>query len=152
MKKLLITKYSCLVAMAAIAIGFASCKKSYSSGDDYNFSNTVSSYVELSSKKDVNVKQGASFSVGVQVRTAKQQDITITYELGGGLSNTGSIVLPRNLLTTTTTVSIPANSVPAGVDTLKATLKLSSVGPNKYNLVIGQISPASEVIKVNILR
>ena len=150
MKSRLINKYSFLAAAMLAFAGMTSCEKSHSPGDDYNISPVIPGYVELASKDTIHCGEGVNITPAIQVRTAKQEDITVNYEISGAFTHSGTILLKRNDMTAKATIAIPANIIPAGSASAVATLKLVSANANKYNLVIGQLSPESETVPISI--
>jgi hypothetical protein len=150
MKSRLINKYFFLAAAMLAFTGITSCEKSYSAGDDYNISPTLPGYVELASKSTIHCGEGANITATIQVRTAKQEDITVNYEISGAFTQAGTILLKRNDMTAKATIAIPVNIIPAGSTSAMATLKLVSATANKYNLAIGQLSPESETVPISI--
>lgn len=143
MKKLL---YIPFVLFAVISTG---CEKDYP-GDSYDFSATKAPFVELKSKTAVTVKQGSSFNVTAQVRTAFGSVTTATYQLTGALTSTGNIVIARNKTEGVAAVAVPAGTVPAGQTSVTAQLKLTTAQNADGTLSIGYLDPAKEVISIKI--
>jgi len=116
MKKLII--YICLLLPL---VGFQSCKKAYSPGDNYDFSNPLPPYVAFKSTAAVSVKLKAdhttagSATFGFLTRTALQQAITVTYTITGGAlaAANQTVVIPRDAVTSANVViAVPANTAP----------------------------------------
>ena len=160
MKKLLI--YICLILPV---VAFQSCKKEFSPGDNYDFSNPLAPYATFSSTAAVNVALNAdratagSAAIEFILRTAMQQNVTITYSVSGALTLTNqTAVIPKNTTTTTlpTTpatpvrITVPANTAPGtAVVTLEKAVAADgtvlTIGANnvaasqKKNIVITQL-------------
>ena len=164
MKKLII--YICLLLPV---VAFQSCKKEYSPGDNYDFSNPLPPYVAFSSTANVNVALNAngttagSAAIEFITRTALQQDITVTYSVTGALTLTNqTVVIPKNTTSTTipavapsTTptphrITVPANTAPGTAVVTLVSAKAAdgtalTIGANnvaasqKKNIVITQL-------------
>ncbi|WP_133159394.1 hypothetical protein [Solitalea longa] len=103
MKKLLIL----LTALSALSL--QACEKD-SPGDNYDFSTSIPPYITIQSLKDQVVKQGASATVNLQMRTSLQQEVTATYKLTGAINlDNQTTVVERDKTTGLITVAIPAN-------------------------------------------
>jgi hypothetical protein len=122
MKKIII--YICLLLPV---VAFQSCKKEFSPGDNYGVTDPLPPYAAFSSTAAVNVALNAdrttpgSAAIEFILRTALQQDVTITYSVSGALTLTNQIaVIPKNSTSTTlpTTpptpirIVVPANTAP----------------------------------------
>lgn len=118
MKKLL---YICLL----MPLVFQSCKKAYSPGDNYDFSNPLPPYVALKSTAAITVAQGASASVPFILRTSLQQIVTVTYSVSGAVTLANqTVIIPRDATTGTATIAIPAGTIVAPATTATATVTL----------------------------
>ena len=115
MKKLL---YICLLLPLVV---FQSCKKAYSPGDNYDFSNPLPPYVAFKSTATISVKLNADHSTAGSAtfafitRTSLQQAITVTYTITGGAlaSAAKTAVIPRDAVTTPNIViPVPAGTAP----------------------------------------
>ena len=159
MKKLLI--YICLL-MPLVA--FQSCKKEFSPGDNYEVSNPLPPYVAFSSTAATNVALNAdratagSATIEFILRTALQQDVTVTYSVSGALTlaNQTAVIKKNNTSTTTVTpafsvkVNVPANTTPGtavvtlnkavAADGMELTIGANNVASSqKKNIVITQL-------------
>jgi hypothetical protein len=118
MKKII---YICLL----MPLVFQSCKKAYSPGDNYDFSNPLPPYVAFKSLAAVTVKQGASATVSFLIRTALQQAVTVTYSVSGAVTLTNqTVVIPRDAVTINASIPIPAGTIVAPATTATATVTL----------------------------
>lgn len=165
MKKLLI--YICLLLPI---VAFQSCKKEFSPGDNYGVSDPLPPYAAFSSTAAVSVKLDAnrttpgSASIEFILRTALQQDVTITYSVTGALTLTNqTAVIPKNTTSTTTPanppsipdpipvrITVPANTAPGTAVVTLVSAKAAdgtalTIGANnvasaqKKNIVITQL-------------
>lgn len=148
MKKLLI------LLLSATIFGFQSCDKDEAATEGFDFSNTLPPYVELSSTAAKTVKQGASTTFTFVMRSALQQNVTVSYDVtGGGLNLTNqTVVIERNKLNAVVTVPIPANAIVAPATTASATLTLTkAVTASGAQLTIGQKNvPGAQKVTINI--
>ncbi|HEY8690269.1 MAG TPA: hypothetical protein VIM07_13620 [Chitinophagaceae bacterium] len=133
-----------------IIVGFTSCSKEYT-GDSFDTSTSLAPYVEIATKTAQTVKQGASFSVSVQMRTALTENVTVNYTVTGTSATIqGSIVIPRNTLKATSIVTIPTGVVVAPATSVVAQFKIVSAIRGSESLRIGYKDPTKEVITITI--
>jgi hypothetical protein len=144
-----------LIIFAFFALVFSSCTKDYV-GDTYDFSNSLSAYVEFSPSTPrpiatKTVKQGTSFAVTVQLRTALSEDVTVGYQVTGTTATIqGTIVILRNTTKTTANITLPTGIVVAPAVSVSAQLKLVSAVKGTDVLRIGFKNPGTEVIPLII--
>lgn len=128
------------------------CKKEYQ-GDSYDFSNTLPPYVALSSTDAITVGQDTSINITFSMRTALQQNVTVTYSLTGAINIPDqTVVIARDKTSSDVTVVIPPNVVASPVDTATAILTLAkAVTADGKNLTIGQTNdPHTQKVAINI--
>lgn len=143
----LILKY-CFFSLSILTL--ASCEKDYE-GDSYDFSNSVAPYVELSAKTAVTVTEGSALTSVFQVRTALQEDVTVGYQITGGYTTSGNVVIPRNSRSGNLSVTIPVGTVPVGSTSVAAVLKIVSVTrPSGGAIIVGRLGADLEKRNVTI--
>lgn len=140
-----------LTICAFILLSFSSCTKDYV-GDTYDFSNSLPAYVEIATKTAKTLKQGTALSVSVQMRTALTDDVTVTYQITGTTATIqGTIVIPRNTVKATASVTLPTGIVVAPATSVSAQFKIvSAIRGTTENLRIGFNGAATEVIPLTI--
>lgn len=114
MKKLI---YICLLLPL---VAFQSCKKAASPGDNYDFSNPLPPYAEFKSLAGVSVKLAAdkitpgTAKVAFILRTALQQDVTVTYSVSGAITAANqTIIIPKNTVSSLdASINVPALTAP----------------------------------------
>jgi hypothetical protein len=140
MKKVIIFIY---VLMACFA--FEACKKT-SLGDNHDITSVLPPYVQFTSRTTRTVVQGNAVSLGFTMRTALQQDVTVTYSVSGSFTLTQTAVIPANSLTTTFSITAPASVTGAATVTLVKATKADGTA-----LTIGQDNvPANQVVTLNV--
>ncbi|SFC47955.1 hypothetical protein SAMN05421747_11240 [Parapedobacter composti] len=127
----------------------AACEEE-SLGDNFNFDQKVAAYVAFNSTAAVNVKEGEDVTFSFEVRTAMQQDITITYVVSGDFDiDEQSVVLPRNSMSVSTTLSIPEGTIVEPATTATATVSLlKAVTSDGRELSIGRLNDPETQKKV----
>lgn len=137
MKKLII-----LFSMAVV-IFMQSCEKK-GPGDNYDFSNSLPAYVEISTKTALSVVQGNNATIAVRLKTAVQEDVIVNYSVSGAFSVTGSVTIPKNTLTANAVVAVPAGVVPASSATATAVFKITGATKGGNPLTIGALGVNSD--------
>ncbi len=150
MKKIL---YICLLMPLMV---FQSCKKEYSPGNNYDFSNSLPPYVAFNKTADVSVALDADHTTAGAAaftfitRTALQQAITVTYSVTGALTlSNQTAIIARNTTSIAISVPVPANTAPGtavitltkavAADGTVLTIGADNVAANqKANIVITQ--------------
>ncbi len=140
MKKLII-----LLTITATFL-LQSCDKK-GPGDNYDFSNSLPPYVELSAKTNLSVVEGTSTTIAVRLKTAIQQDVIVKYSVTGAFATTGTVTIPREALTANITLAIPASLVPAGSPSATAVFKITGATKGGENLTIGALGTASNEVR-----
>ncbi|SMC73789.1 hypothetical protein SAMN04488101_102598 [Pedobacter nyackensis] len=145
MKKIIV-----LLSITAVFL-LQACEKK-GPGDNYDFSNSLPPYVALSSTAAVSVKQGTAANISFLVKTAIQQQVTITYKVTGAINiPSATVVLNREAFTVA--ASIPtAGSIVAPATTATATLTLvSAVKADGTVLTIGSKNdPQNQKVVINV--
>jgi hypothetical protein len=148
MKKLLF--FLCLSPFLLLA-----CIKEDVGMELIDFSNTIQPYVEFSSTTAKSVKQGASTTVTFQMRTGLQQKVTVHYDVTGAVSLANqTLVIDKEKMTGTATISIPANVITPPATSATATVTLRrAVKEDGTELTIGsKNNPASQKVTLNIVQ
>ncbi len=144
------------VILSILILCLQACNKDKAGTAGFDFSNSISPYVELASTSAKTVKQGSSATVTFQMRTGFQQAVTVYYDVtGGGVNLTNqTAVIERNKLNTAATINIPAGVIPASGTTATATLTLvKAVTASGTQLTIGQKNtPATQKVTLNITK
>jgi hypothetical protein len=135
-----------LLLISGILLG--SCKKYEEEKPD--FSKSQPPYVTLKSTAAKTVKQGAALKFNVLVRTALQEDVTVSYDISGGFTKTGTFIVPRNTTDAPISIDIPAGTVPSGGVSLSGTFKILSATRPGGSLTVGRIDPAKEKFTVKV--
>jgi len=134
MKKIKIILYFVIVCLSLQA-----CKKD-SPGDNYDFSNSLPPYVTLTSKT-VSATAGGSANVAINVRTALEQDVIITYNVSGGITlSNQTVTLKKETYTVNAVVPVPA-----GTGTAKLTI-VKAVKADGSSMTIGQDNVAANQV------
>lgn len=123
---------------------FQACDKT-SPGDNYDFSNSMPPYVTISNLTERTVYQDTTLNITFQMRTALQQNVTVTYTVTGAVNLPDqTVVINRDKTTAVAPVTIPPNTITTPGDTATATLTLlKAVTDGGKNLTIGQNNVAS---------
>lgn len=127
---------------------FSGCKK-YNE-QTFDFSTSASPYLALKTYTAQTVSQGSTLSFTVVVRTAIQEPVTVTYQINGDFSLSGTYTLPRNTVEGTATVVIPAGTVPSGSSGVAGTFKLITATSANTKITVGRITPDSEKFSVTV--
>lgn len=123
-----------------------SCKKK-GPGDNYDFSNSLPPYVEISTKTSSTVVEGTSLAVAVRLKTAVQEPVLVNYTVSGAFSTTGTITIPRGTLTASVTLAIPSTLVPVGSPSVGASFAITGATKGSTNLTIGALGVNSKEVK-----
>lgn len=113
--------------------------------ENYDFSNTLPQYVELTSGAAIEALPGDTVSVSARIRVAQGQDITVDYSLGGDLSGSGTITIPASELNGSVDVILPSTP-----DMGTGTLTLTSAS-NGYSVGRGDEALGLSSTSVDIL-
>ncbi|MBE8719455.1 hypothetical protein [Sphingobacterium pedocola] len=145
MKKVLI--YLCLMPLLVLV----ACDKE-GLGDNYNFDNKVAPYVAFSSTAAVDAKEGATVVVPLTVRTAIQEELTITLSLSGAINREQTVVLPRGVLTVNSSITIPAGTIVSPATSATVTVALTkAVSSGGTEFTIGRLAnPETQKKVLNI--
>ena len=137
-------KYILLLALSSGLLYFSSCEDDFED-ENYDFSNSLPSYVELTSGADIATVPGDTVSVTVRLREARDADVNVNYEITGDFTDNGTATVAQGNLNTAIPVIIPMMP-----DTGMATLTLTGVD---NGLTIGRGDPAQglSATSVNIL-
>ena len=139
MKKLII--YICFL-LPIVAI--QSCKKEYSPGNNYDFSNSLAPYINIRATA-LTVKQGNTATFAFTMRTALQQTVTVVYSVTGGVTLANqTATIPRDAVTANGSFVVPANTIVLPATTATATVTLiSATTADGTKLTIGQNNVAA---------
>ncbi|MEJ2883858.1 hypothetical protein [Pedobacter sp. GR22-6] len=140
MKKLII-----LLSLTS-AFFLQSCEKK-GPGDNYDFSNSLPAYVEITTKTNLGVVQGNSATIALRLKTAVQQDVVVSYSVTGAFSTTGTVTIPRDGLTANAVVAVPAGIVPAASASATAVFKITGAKKGTEDLSIGALGANSNEIR-----
>lgn len=142
MKKIIV-----LVSLLSIVM-FQSCKKHESPGDNFDFSNSLPSYVAIKSLDDIEAAPGDEVTVDLQLRTSIQQKITVTYKVEGAVTITnGTVEIVKESKAGTVKFTIPANAATPSTATFTI---LKAQTEDGQALTIGQDANAAAQ-KVTVL-
>ncbi|MEQ7798356.1 Calx-beta domain-containing protein [Pedobacter sp. ASV1-7] len=121
-----------IIVLLSITAAFLlqACEKK-GPGDNYDFSNSLPPYVEISDKAQLKVVEGTNAVVQVRLKTAVQEPVTVNYNVTGTFSTSGTVTIPRDALTANVTIAVPANS--SG----NATFKITEATKGSTKLTIG---------------
>jgi hypothetical protein len=133
-------KFLNILFSLSVAIVFTSCDKE-NLGDNYDFSNTLSPYVEFRSLSSQNVIRGNNSTFTFQLRSGLQEDVIVTYSITGVINSPNRrTLINRNNLGVDVAFPIPSDT-PVGTATV--TLN-SAVTESGKSLTIGPKNIASE--------
>src|SRR3954464_12376799 len=113
------------ISILMLVFALTGCTKSYP-GDSYDFSNSLPAYVELKSKTAIAVKEGKTFKVTVQVRTAFQEPVDVGYSITGAITQTGTVRINPNTYEGSSTVTVPVGTVTGANTTAAAQVTLTT--------------------------
>ncbi|RYZ61001.1 MAG: hypothetical protein EOO14_06190 [Chitinophagaceae bacterium] len=133
---------------------FVACEKDDANTRGIDLSNTLEPYIEFTSTAAKTVKQGASTTLGLTMRTGLQQKVTVYYDVTGAVNLPNqTLVLDREALTGQAAISIPANVIVAPATTATATVTLKkAVKEDGTELTLGaKNAPALQVVTLNIV-
>jgi hypothetical protein len=100
-------------------------------GDNYDFSNSLPPYVEISDKAQLKVVEGTNAVIQVRLKTAVQEPVIVSYAISGTFATSGTVTIPRDALVANVTIPIPANT--SG----NATFKITDAVKGSTKLTIG---------------
>jgi hypothetical protein len=115
-------KYAIIIIILAMA-GLYSCETYDSAYPD--FDNTYPAYVELEDASDRSLPEGATFELTLQSRNYIYTEYTVSYEISGDYSMTGSIDVPSGVNEYTFTITLPQGIVTS--EDLNCTFALTDV-------------------------
>jgi len=132
------------------ALSFSGCKDQLKDVADFS-ATSKAPYVELTSKAVLAVKQGATASVAIRSRENFQTAVTVTYDITGAFTASGTGTIARNTTAGTISVVIPANVVTGTATTADATITLKTATMGTQALTIGYLDPTAEkrIIRVS---
>ncbi|NTS43648.1 hypothetical protein HRG84_22400 [Flavisolibacter sp. BT320] len=143
-----------IILLLFTATLFVACEKDDANTEGIDLSNTLEPYIEFTSTAAKTVKQGASTTVGLTMRTGLQQKVTVYYDVTGAVNLPNqTLVLDREALTGQATINIPANAIVAPATSATATVTLKkAVKDDGTELTLGaKNAPASQVVTLNIV-
>lgn len=126
-------KYILLLALSSGLLFFTSCEDDFED-ENYDFSNSLPSYVELTSGADIEAAPGDTVAVTVRLREARDANVNVNYEITGDITENGMATIAQGTLN----ASIPV-IIPMMPDTGMATLTLTGVD---NGLTIGRGDPS----------
>ncbi|MBO9683124.1 MAG: hypothetical protein J7502_10740 [Flavisolibacter sp.] len=141
------------ITLLVITLGIQACDKKDAGTKGFDFSNTIAPYVALSSTSAKTVKQDTSIKFTFQMRTALQENVTVTYNVTGAVNlSNQTVVIERNKTSAVATVSIPANTITPPNTTAQAVLQVvKAVTASGRQLTLGQKNtPDKEKVTINI--
>jgi hypothetical protein len=106
--------------------------------DSYDFSNSLPQFVELSSGSDVAATPGDTVTVNVRVRENLFSDINVGWETTGNLTTSGTVVIPRDNLSTSFDLILPDTPGEATVTLVSVDNGLSLGRPNAASSAISR--------------
>lgn len=126
-------------------VAFQSCKKAYSPGDNYDFSNSLPPYITIRTTA-LTVKQGATATFAFTLRTALQQPVTVVYSVSGAITLVNqTATIARDAVTGNGSFVVPANTIVAPATTATATVTLvSATTADGTKLTIGANNIAAD--------
>ncbi|SDL88893.1 Calx-beta domain-containing protein [Pedobacter sp. ok626] len=123
-----------------------SCEKK-GPGDNYDFSNSLPPYVEISAKTQLSVLEGTNATIAVRLKTAVQEPVVVNYAVSGAFSTTGSVTIPRGVLSANVTLPIPSTLVPPGSTAVNASFKITGAKKGSTDLTIGALGVNSNEVR-----
>ena len=137
-----------------LTVAFVGCDKDEAATAGIAIDNVLPPYVELTSTAAKSVKEGASTTVAFNLRTAIQEDVTITYNVTGALNMPNqTLTIPRNALSASATINVPTGTIVAPATTATATLTfVKAVTASGRELGVGQKGPANQKVTINITK
>lgn len=88
-----------------MVIAFPSCEKDFEE-EELNLSNSVPAYVEFANASG-SVEQGNDLLIPVQIPTTQTKASTVSYEIDGGFTGSGTVELEAESYRTNIVVSVP---------------------------------------------
>jgi hypothetical protein len=143
-----------LLLFLFMTMAFVACEKDDAKTEGIDLSNTLEPYIEFTSTAAKTVKQGQSASVGFTMRTGLQQKVTVYYDVTGAVNLPNqTLVLDKEAVTGTATISIPANAIVAPATSATATVTLKrAVKEDGTELTIGSKNqPESQKVTLDIV-
>ncbi|RDC64492.1 hypothetical protein [Adhaeribacter pallidiroseus] len=114
---------------------FQACDEELS-GDDYDFSTSLPPYVTINNVDTLDVSPGDTIPISFSMRTALQQEATVTYTVTGAVSIPNTVVtIERNKTSATASIPIP---VTTGIPALAKILIANATKQDGSPLTIGQ--------------
>jgi len=119
-------------------VAFQSCKKEYSPGNNYDFSNSLPPYITIRTSA-LTVKQGNTATFAFTLRTALQQAVTVVYSVSGAITLANqTATIPKNTLTANGSFVVPAGTIVSPATSATATVTLiSATAADGTKLTIG---------------
>lgn len=146
-------KKSTIGFICILAVTMAACDKE-SAGTDYDFGDSLPPYIQITDKTPVEAIAGDTVLIDFNIRTAVQEDVTITYDVAGAVSQPGAtVVLERNARIVETMLVIPDGLIAAPDTTAAITVTLkNAVGTKGQPFRVGRIGePESESMMITVV-
>ena len=140
--------FACLV-LAGFAL--QSCDEE-GPGDEYNISNPLPAYAEISSKAAKTAIEGTAVEITLRTREAFQEAITLNWEVTGAFTATGTATIPKGATSVSVPVTIPSGVVPADQNSALATFTLTGAKRGDVDLRIGISDPEKEKVMIKAIK
>ncbi len=99
-------KFIKFTSYVAVLLLVVSCKEF--EDDSYNITNPLPQFVELNTGNDLTAAAGDTVTISVRVRENIYSDVNIGWETTGSLTTSGTATIPRDNLSTTFDLVLPA--------------------------------------------
>lgn len=116
-------------------------------GDNYDFSNSLPPYVEITTKTNLSVVEGTTATIAVRLKTSVQENVVVSYSVTGAFTTTGTVTIPRDALSADVTLAIPSSLVPSGSATSTAVFKITGAKKGNTDLTIGALGVNSSEVR-----
>jgi len=130
----------------------AACDKD-SEGTNYDFSNSLPAYVQISDKTAIEATEGEEVTVDFDIRTAFQKAVNITYDVSGAVNLSGqTATIARNSKSGSGVFVIPAGAAtPPDTAMAVVTLKTATLEDGTVLTISRKNTPEKEVVDLLIL-
>ncbi|TKC58139.1 hypothetical protein FBD94_19515 [Pedobacter hiemivivus] len=132
-----------IIILMSIVTAFLlqSCEKK-GPGDNYDFSDSLPPYVEISSKAQLTIVAGANGTIAVRLKTAVQEPVVVKYAVSGTFTTTGTVTIPKGVLAANVILPVPIATVPGN-----AAFTITGATKGATNLTIGALGANSNEVR-----